>query len=160
LHREINYSDEELAMVAFYPLLVHEKDPKLLATYRKALDGWWANMAREKNPLWTFIYQVGQPKAKVDLQGARWTLERIPMDLITWTVKNSGRTDLPLEPQSDRFRQPQSKVLIPPDERPVMRWNANPFRLDGGNGGVGEDDGAAFLIAYWMGRYHRFLLGE
>ncbi|MCU1272965.1 MAG: hypothetical protein JWO48_396, partial [Bryobacterales bacterium] len=38
-------------------------------------------------------------------------------------------------------------------ERPVMKWNGNPFRIDGGNGGRTEDDGAFFLLPYWMGRY-------
>lgn len=160
LRHEINYSDEELAMLSFYPLLKYEKDPKLLAIYRRALDGWWQNIQREKNPLWTFIYLAGKPQAKADLEGARWTLERMPMDLITWSVKNSGRQDLQLEPGADRFGQRQAAVVLAPDERAVMRWNANPFRLDGGDGGRSEDDGAAFLLPYWMARYHRIASGE
>jgi hypothetical protein len=51
-------------------------------------------------------------------------------------------------------------TLLPPDERPVMKWNSNPFDIDGGSDGRGEDDGAAFLLPYWMGRYHGMLLGE
>ena len=51
-------------------------------------------------------------------------------------------------------------TLLPPDERPTMRWNANPFVVDGGRGGRAEDDGAAFLLPYWLGRYHKRLLGE
>jgi hypothetical protein len=47
-------------------------------------------------------------------------------------------------------------TLLPPDERPVMKWNSNPFDIDGGSDGRGEDDGAAFLLPYWMGRYHGF----
>ena len=35
-----------------------------------------------------------------------------------------------------------------------------PFRVDGGNGGRGEDDGAFFLLPYWMARYHKLLLSE
>ncbi len=35
-----------------------------------------------------------------------------------------------------------------------MKWNGNPYRLDGGNDGRSEDDGAFYLIAYWLGRYH------
>jgi len=31
--------------------------------------------------------------------------------------------------------------------------------LDGGNGGRREDDGAYFLLPYWMGRYHK-LFGD
>jgi hypothetical protein len=34
-----------------------------------------------------------------------------------------------------------------------MKWNANPFQLDGGDEGLSEDDGAGFLLAYWLGRY-------
>jgi hypothetical protein len=41
-----------------------------------------------------------------------------------------------------------------------MKWNGNPFRLDGGGGGRGEDDGAFFLLPYWLGRYHGYLIGE
>ena len=88
------------------------------------------------------------------------TLYRIPMDMVTWSVTNSGRADIAMETDTDRFRQPQSKQLLPADERPVMRWNGNPFRIDGGNNGLSEDDGAFFLLPYWMGRHHKLLLGE
>lgn len=156
----INYSDEELAMLSFYPLLKYEKDPKLLEHYRRALDAWWQNTSRQKNPLWTFIYAAGQPGAKVRLEDAVWTLQRIPMDLVNWTVTNSHRDDIKLEPQPDRFGRRQAITLLPPDERPVMKWNGNPFRIDGGGDGRSEDDGAFFLLPYWMGRHHRFLSGE
>jgi hypothetical protein len=39
-----------------------------------------------------------------------------------------------------------------------MKWNGNPFRIDGGNLGRTEDDGAFFLLPYWMGRYLGLLL--
>jgi hypothetical protein len=41
-----------------------------------------------------------------------------------------------------------------------MKWNSNPFDMDGGSDGRGEDDGAAFLLPYWLGRHHGLLLGE
>ncbi len=153
LDDELNYSDEELAMLPFYSLLRYEHDPELLAVYRSALDQWWLNMQREKNPLWTYIYASGRPGGKVDFEGALWTLARIPMDTIEWTVKNSERGDVTLDGGPDRFNQAQSKTLLPPDERPVMKWNTNPFVVDGGNGGQSEDDGGFFLLPYWMGRY-------
>jgi hypothetical protein len=39
----------------------------------------------------------------------------------------------------------------------LMRWNGDPYELDGGNGGRVRDDGTFILLPYWMGRYHRFL---
>ncbi len=160
VRKELNYSDEELAMLPFYCVFRYEKDPALLDRYRRALDLWWENMQRELNPLWTTIYLCGRPDAAVDLPGAVWTLHRMPLDVIHWDVKNSHRADLAWTGAPDRFGRRESTVLLPPDERPTMRWNANPFVVDGGRGGRSEDDGAAFLLPYWLGRYHKFLLGE
>ncbi|MEP7363646.1 MAG: hypothetical protein ABI972_10355 [Acidobacteriota bacterium] len=153
LREEINYSDEELAMLPFHLLFLYEKDPALLATYRRALAQWWRNIEREANPLWTLIYSASG--AKPDFSGALRTLHRIPMDLVTWTVENSHRTDIEWEPEADRHGRRQSRTLLPPDERPVMKWNGNPFRTDGGNGGRSEDDGAFFLLPYWLARYQK-----
>ena len=157
---ELNYSDEELAMLPYYCVFRYEKDPTLLTAYRRGLDGWWKNIQREANPLWTFIYLTGQPEAQVDLPAAVHTLYRMPMDTIEWTVKNSHRQDLVWAASRDRFGLREALTLLPPDERPVSKWNNNPFVVDGGGGGHGEDDGAAFLLPYRMGRYHKFILGE
>ena len=157
---ELNYSDEELALLPFYTVFQHEKEPAMLACYRAALDEWWQNIQREANPLWTFIYLTGQPNARIDLSEAAWTLYRMPMDTIAWSVRNSHRQDLVPIPTTDRHGRREFLTLLPPDERPVMRWNANPFVVDGGDGGHSEDDGAAFLLPYWMGRFHGFLTGE
>ena len=153
LTHEINYSDEELAMLSFYPVFQYEHDAHYLEFYRRAAHQWCRNIQREKNPLWTFIYQLSQPAQTPDLDGAVRTLYRIPMDMIEWTVRNSERRDVILDSGKDRFRETQSANLLPADERPVMKWNGNPFVIDGGNGGRTEDDGAFFLLPYWMGRY-------
>jgi hypothetical protein len=157
---EMNYSDEELAMLPLYALFKYEKDPARLNACRRAADAWWDNVRREANPLWTFIFLTGHPDTKVDLPGAAWTLYRMPMDTIHWTVRNSQRSDVVWNPVPDRFGRREALTLLPPDERPVMRWNANPFMIDTDDGGRREDDGAAFLLPYWLGRYHKYLLGE
>jgi hypothetical protein len=160
VRKEMNYSDEELAMLPFYGVFRYERDAAMLAAYRRALDDWWQNMQRELCPLWTFIYLTGRPDAKVDLEGAVWTLYRMPIDLIDWDVKNSHRPGIEWTGEPDRHGRREARTLLPPDERPVMRWNANPFVVDGGRGGRSESDGGAFLLPYWMGRYHKFLVGE
>jgi hypothetical protein len=156
LRGHINYSDEELAMLSFYPLFRYEKDPGLRRTYQEALGQWWENCRREKNPLWIFIHRFATGSAGHTAE-AVWTLARYPMDLVKWDVDNSARADVTWEKEADRFRRRQIRELLPPDERPVHKWNANVFVPNGGNGGRGEDDGGAFLLPYWMGRYHGYI---
>ncbi len=161
LREQINYSDEELAMLPFYTVFRHEKNPRRLALYRQALEQWWKNIERERNPLWMFIYRTAWPgRGRLDLGPAVFTLARIPMDLISWRVDNSWRKDIEWSGKPDRFGAREAVTWIPPDERPVMKWNGNPFVVNGGNDGRSEDDGAFFLLPYWMGRYHGFLPRE
>ncbi len=153
----VNHSDDELAFVAYYTLLLYEEDPDLRALYLLSLERQWQYERPEYCPLWNFIYGALSGN-HCDTDQAILTLEQIPMDLITWTMRNSHRADIQQNPNIDRFEEIQSVVAIPADERPVMRWNGNPYRLDGGDGGHSEDDGTFYLIAYWLGRYHGLVI--
>ena len=151
---EINYSDEELAFLSLYPLLRLEDDPVLRPLYRQAAEDLWRRVRSEQNPLWNFIYAAGTGARDYDSEAAVEAMERIPMDTVSWTVRNSQRADLDVLPVAGRFGEQQSRRAIPPNERRVMKWNGNPFELDGGDGGRSEDDGAFFLLPYWLARYH------
>lgn len=153
---EVNYSDEELAFLSFYPLMKLEDEHALRRQYQAGLEGLWRRAEKEQNPLWYFIYAAGTGAKNAASRDARDALERIPLDTISWTVKNSHRADLGASrgTRRDRFGEKQSlEVAIAPNERRVMKWNGNPFQLDGGDYGRSEDDGAFFLLPYWMGRY-------
>jgi len=153
----INHSDDELAFLSYYPLLLYETDSRLKQIYSTSLARSWSVEQPERSPLWNFIYAAGTGDEEFRLDEAIVTLQQIPMDLVKWTVVNSHRLDVPVNPGSDRFRRLQSLVVLPYDELPVMKWNGNPYRLDGGNGGKSEDDGAFFLLPYWMGRFHGYI---
>jgi hypothetical protein len=153
----INHSDDELAFLSYYPLLLYETDPKLREVYLQSLQRSWAVERPERNPLWNFIYAAGSGSRDFDRGESIRTLHEIPIDLVTWSVANSHRSDVPVDPTPDRFKGKQSLIVLPFDELPVMKWNGNPYRLDGGDGGRGEDDGAFFLLPYWMGRYHKLI---
>jgi hypothetical protein len=155
----VNHSDDELAFLSYYPLLNYETDPKLREVYIQSLDRSWQVERPERNPLWNFIYAAGSGKKDFDREEALRTLREIPMDLISWTVTNSHRLDVPMDTLADRFNRKQALIVLPYDELPMSKWNGNPYRLDGGNGGRSEDDGAFFLLPYWMGRHHK-LIGE
>jgi hypothetical protein len=151
----INHSDDELAFLSYYPLLQYETDPALRAVYQQSLERSWQVERPERNPLWNVIYAAGSGSQDFDRAESLRTLREIPMDTITWTVRNSQRLDVPVDPLNDRFNRRQALIVLPYDEIPMWKWNGNPYTLDGGNGGRSEDDGAYFLLPYWMGRYHR-----
>jgi hypothetical protein len=150
----INHSDDELAFLSFYPLLRYERDQALLGVYKESLERSWQIERPERNPLWNVIYAAGTGAKEFDRPETLRTLREIPMDLVEWKVTNSHRLDVPVDPLSDRFKRRQALVVLPYDELPMSKWNGNPYNLDGGNDGRSEDDGAYFLLPYWMGRYH------
>ena len=151
----VNHSDDELAFLSFYPLLRYETDAPLLDIYKQSLERSWQIERPERNPLWNVIYAAGTGAREFDRAESLRTLQEIPMDTIAWTVTNSRRQDVPIDPLSDRFGRRQALVVLPYDELPMSKWNGNPYMLDGGNGGRSEDDGSYFLLPYWMGRYHK-----
>jgi hypothetical protein len=159
----INHSDDELAFLSFYPLLQYEQDPALREVYRQSLQRSWQIERPERSPLWNFIYAAGMsagggPAVKeFDRAESLRTLHEIPMETIEWSVKNSVRVDVPIDPIPDRQGRRQALVVLPYDELGMTKWNGNPFRLDDGADGKREDDGAYFLLPYWMGRYHRLI---
>ncbi len=155
----INHSDDELAFLSYYPLLQYETDAELRKVYVQSLERAWQIERPERNPLWNFIYAAGSGSQEYDYVESKRTLQEIPMEQIEWTVTNSHRHDVPIDTLADRFNRKQALIVLPYDELPMSKWNGNPYRLDGGNGGRGEDDGAYFLLPYWMGRYHK-LIGE
>jgi len=169
----VNHSDDELAILVYYPLLKYETDPQLLETYRKSITRSWKIEQPEKNPLFNFIYgAVMPPGTDFDLAGSIWTLERIPLDLVRWDHHNSRRADIKIKKFKGRFHERESTIPLPPDERTIMKWNGNPYQLDTGVGwqpaelldnpgapktGASEEAGTFWLLPYWMGRYYGFI---
>ena len=169
----VNHSDDQLAFLCYYPLLRYERDPALRKIYLASLERSWRIERPEESPLFDFIYAachqandwpdtVKRPvEARVDPK----TYDRdlclgwfrdVPADLIDWAVKNSDRQDLG-EVHVSRHRRACSSRVLNVAERPLMRWNGDPYELDGGSDGRTRDDGTFILLPYWMGRYHRLL---
>lgn len=154
---EINHSDDELAFLPYYSLLQHVRDPELKKRYQKSMLRSWLVEKPDRNPLWNIIASSALDK-DCDLDIAVQELKDFPMDVIKWTMDNSHRWDIKLNPVADRFLNPQATKVIPVDERGISKWNSNPYKLVQKGNGTGEDDGAAWLLPYWMGRYHGFII--
>jgi hypothetical protein len=154
---EINHSDDELAFLPYYSLLQNVRDPELKKQYQKSMQRTWLVEQADRNPLWNIIASSALDK-DCDLDVAVQELKDYPMDIIKWTMDNSHRWDIKLNPVADRFLNPQATKVIPVDERGISRWNSNPYKLVQKGNGKGEDDGTAWLLPYWMGRYHGFII--
>jgi hypothetical protein len=150
LTTEWNHSDDELAFLSYWNLYRYAFNDALRAKYRETIRGHWQAERPEKNPLWNFIY-ADTGAEDFDLAESIWSLREFPLDMISWSVRNSDREDL--EFLEANFREQSTKNVLPPDERPMSKYNGNAFRLDGGNGGRREFSGDIYLLPYWMGRY-------
>ena len=150
---ENNHSDDELAACAYYPLLMLETDPALRALYLLSLERTHALLRPEQSPFYNFLYGAltGRP---CDAEAAARWLRDAPWDLRHWTMNNSGRADTLHDLEAGRFGEKQAQLPLSPRERRVTKWNHNPYALDGGNEGMGEEDGTFWLLPYWMGRFH------
>jgi hypothetical protein len=150
---ETNHSADELAFLAYYGLLKYEADPQLRTIYLAGIERSWNIERAEGNPLFNFIYGAVTGQL-CDAEGAVRALEEIPLDLIRWTVVNSHRKDFDYQRKLDRFNQQQEAKPLSPRERPMMKWNGNPYILDDRREGRSEECGTFWLLPYWMGRYH------
>jgi hypothetical protein len=146
-----NHSDDEMYFLGYWGLYRYAFNDSLKAKYRATIIDHWRAERPEKEGAWN-IFTALTGTTEFDLNEAVWYLQRYPLDLIHWNVTNSHRKDLEfLEPN---FRQQTIKEVLPPDELPINRHNANRFQLDGGDDGASEySAGDIWLLPYWMGRY-------
>jgi hypothetical protein len=150
LTTEWNHSDDELAFLSYWNLYRYAFTDELRRKYRRAIRDHWEIERPEKNPLWNLIY-AATGAADFDLEQTIWSLREFPLDTVSWSVQNSHRKDL--EFVEANFRNQTTREVLPPDERPMSKYNGNAFRLDGGNGGHREYSGDIFGLPYWLGRY-------
>ena len=154
LTTEWNHSDDELAFLSYWNLYKYAFTDELRKKYLQTIKGHWQIERPEKNPLWNLIYAM-TGAADFDLDQTIWTLKEFPLDMISWSVRNSQRKDL--EFPEPGFRNQTTRNVLPPDERPMSKYNGNAFRLDGGDGGHSEYSGDIYLLPYWLGRYLKII---
>ncbi|MFV2066870.1 MAG: hypothetical protein ACC645_07785 [Pirellulales bacterium] len=167
-----NQSDDEMAFMCYYNLLRYETDPRLLKMYRWSLRWHWISEEPERCPLFNFVYGAlddGSPMSALRVPGPQRyladavdTLKRIPLDRVRWAFHNSHRLDVAMISDAwyrlrpgGHFRNGQ---VLPVDERDLEHWNSDPWTVDGGDGSRTLADGTAYLLPYYLGRYHGFIV--
>ncbi len=146
-----NHSDDEMYFLGYWGLYRYAFNDTLKKKFREAIIDHWEAERPEKEAAWNIVTAMTGIK-NFDLNESVDYLCRYPLDLLTWKITNSQRKDIEFIPEN--FRRQTIREVLPPDESPVHRHNANLFQLDGGNDGKSElSAGDIWLLPYWMGRY-------
>ncbi len=153
---ENNHSDDQLGFVAWYPILQLEKDPIVRRALLSGVRRHYEVVRPEQPSFYTFAYATVDPNG-ADIEGAIENLRQIPTDRRRWAMTNSHRADVVFSPSRNRFDKPVLYHVLPADERDFAKWNADPYVPDDAGDGRNEDEGAAYLLPYWMGRFHGFI---
>ncbi len=176
-----NQSDDEMAFMGYYHLIKYEKDPELKSRFAISFYDYWMLEKPELNPFFNFCYAAVATGVQFETAfgvyktdpHSEWlaesieTLQRFPLDRIGWPHDNSERIDLLyLHPANQGFDMSSLKnngyrvngKVIPVDEAYFNHYNYNPWRLRTGNSGSNLGDGTVFLLPYYMGLWHGFIV--
>lgn len=119
----LNYSDEEMGMLAYYLLFQMEDDETLLSYYREGIDDWWYSISHSENPLWYYIYQLAYPDKEIkDVYGnslaqtVAWSLSRHPVSTVKYLASNPNRDDIAMIDFSTGGVKGTAKISYDPNE--------------------------------------------
>jgi hypothetical protein len=145
---------DELAFWSYWNLLRYEENPELRALYRRGYERGYEVVRVEQNAWFNYLYGA-LTGHDAEAAASAEHLRGWPLDLRVWSYQNSHRTDL---------KTPAGYVALkggtrtfPPRETEPLRWDHWLMQADGGAGGRDVVEPSAWLLAYWMGRYHGFL---
>jgi Two component regulator propeller len=154
----INHSDDEMAWLEYYHLLLYpDNDENLRWQYRYSATRSMRPEIPERSPFFNFVYAIEVPEWAHVADGVD-TLKRWPLDLRQFEVRNSHRADVVVDPRSGRHGHRNLLVPLPIDERVPQKWNHDPYVAGGGGDGRHEESGAEWLLPYWMGVYHKLIV--
>lgn len=143
--------DDRLAFYSYYSLIQYEKDPELMAIWRRSLERSWEVKRIEGLPWFNFIYgALTGNDCETDRAVAH--LREWPLDLRKYSFTNSHRDDL--HPPEGYRTYAERPMPMTPRETSPERWDGDFMRLDGGHNGEVVADPGGWLDAYWMGRYY------
>ena len=171
--------DDEMAFMNYYNLLAYETDPKVREMMALSWRDYWEIEVFERNPFYNFAFAARctgatftSPWGTRDLTPDQSaiddsvdTLKRYPLNLINWSQTNSHRLDiLPLSPVVREGDEAKGKgykrdgKVLPIDERFQHVWSDDSWQLDTDGKGDQLATGMPFLLGYYMGLYHGYIV--
>jgi hypothetical protein len=154
----LNHSDDEMAWLEYYHLLLYpDVDEKLHWQYHYSAARSMRTEIPERSPFFNFTFAIAEPQWAHVADGVD-TLQRWPLDLRNFAVRNSRRADLVVDPRNSRHGNRTLLLPVPIDERVPQKWNHDPYQADEGGDGRNEECGAEWLMPYWMAVYHKLII--
>lgn len=172
-----NYSNVNMAFVAFWGLLRYEPEPELRSLYQQALrNSLWDTGITPRQPavlkqsLFDFIYTSVGPVGSLQsvIAGGAETLGHFTeppyfnpvvenCDLLEISIGSCIAIDgstIQLAPELGDDNIIVALAPVPKQIRPPsnFEWRSNPYAVNGG-GGSRLNPGGDFRAAYWMGRF-------
>ena len=113
------------------------------------------------NPLFADAALKRFEKSSLNIKYMEETLQRIPLDLIGYTMDNTHRLDVVLDPtpgQESGMGWRTDGFALPIDERGHVRLDRDAFaiRYSEGNG-YSEQEGTFYLLPYYLALYHNLI---
>ncbi|MHB8522511.1 MAG: hypothetical protein ACYDH9_17380 [Limisphaerales bacterium] len=145
---------DRLSFFCYPSLLKYETDPKLRSLYRRSFERTWEIQRIEQATWFNFIYGALTGN-DCEVEPAVAHLREWPLDLVLYSFQNSQRADRQTPPGYVAYSG--GTRAFSPREREPMLWDNWTMGADGGAGGHAVMQPSAWLMAYWMGRYHGFI---
>ena len=130
---------------AYYVLMQHEDDAEILAGYRKLLDLNWSNVRGTGRALLALIYRALIQDSDAE-EEALEALRQFPSSKVDFQPV--------VGPPPRNFVEPPPLSARPPV---LFEWYAAPYRAWYP---AAIYCGVDYLLAYWLGRYHRLIGGQ
>jgi len=158
---EYVYFDDELSFFPFLNYAMTSYTP-YVDTFPTALAHAFQQTRRQHEAMWHFVsYNLSDATLgndPADFASSAETLRHWPISMVNWATVNSHRLDI----QRD-YRVPNASLYpLRADEADIFRWQDNFFRLDQvrPTSGMQEASPAAWLLAYYYGKYTGVILPE
>ncbi len=149
------YIGFHLLSLAYRGLLAYEKDPERRELYLESLEAWFDPVRRDASPMYGITYAAftDDDEDNYRQKAIAGQFRDVPLDMIEWTVDNSGREDIRIVGKPVEGI-PQANRLLPASERGSYRWDRNVYDVKRGSDGRSESTSVFWLLPYWMGRHH------
>jgi hypothetical protein len=145
---------DQLAFFCYPNLIQYETDPRLRSLYRRSLERSWEIKRMEHIPWFNYLYGA-MTGNDCEVEAATTYLRDWPLDLVNYSYHNSHRADLRTPPGYVAYAG--GIQAFSPREHEPMLWDNWSMKADGGSGGRDVIQPAAWLAAYWTGRYYGFI---